>query len=88
MENSLEMYAVDLKGNVLATKQATRGYRLNSSREFFREVMGAHAIYVRQENGTSWYISNEAYDSWYRDALKSDADLPKPFQMYLMLLGE
>lgn len=88
MENSLEMYAVDLKGNVIATKQATEGYRQNSAKGFFREVMGAYAIYVRQANGTSWYVTNEYHDSWYTDTLKSDADLPKSFQMYLMLLGE
>lgn len=84
MANSLTMYALDVAGNVIATKEAENGFRLTGIRKFYKEVNDAHAVYICNVGNDGWLVAHHAYNSWYTQ----DELLPKPFQMYLMLLGE
>lgn len=86
MEPSLTMYALDINSNVIATKEAVELFRGSSVKMFFKEVKGAHAVWARAEKG--WIGIHCANDSWYLNDCIAFEKLPKPFQMYLMLLGE
>lgn len=88
MENPLTMYALDINGNVIATKEAVADFRLSGIRIFFKEVQGAHTTYVRSRKSNSWHVTHGVNDSWYSADELDTESLPKPFQMYLMLLGE
>lgn len=82
----LTMYALDIESKVVATKDATSLRRINSAKTFFKELEGVHAVWVRY--GSAWAVVHGAMDSWFINNYVMKHALPKPFQMYLMLLGE
>lgn len=82
----LTMYALDIESKVVATKDATSLIRFNSAKAFFKELVGVHTVWVRY--GSAWAVVHGAMDSWFIRDYVMHHELPKPFQMYLMLLGE
>lgn len=82
----LTMYALDVDSNVIATKESVQNHRFNSAKKFFMELEGVHAVWVRY--GSAWAVVHGAMDSWFINDYVMKHAIPKPFQMYLMLLGE
>lgn len=85
-DTPLTMYALDTESKVVATKEAEPYVRFNSAKKFFGELAGVHAVWVRY--GDTWAVVHGAMDSWFIREYVMHHELPKPFQMYLMLLGE
>lgn len=80
----LTMYALDIDSKVVATKDALSPlHRFNSAKSFFKELTGIHAVWVRY--GSGWGAVHGACDSWFISDHVLTEELPKPFQMYLML---
>lgn len=79
----LTMYALDIDGRVIAKKDAVEYHRCSSAKTFFKEVEGVHAVWVRYQE--TWAVIHGAHDSWFILDKVLLPNLPKPFQMYLML---